>query len=84
MPYDHQQPTATRYVHPNTPRHHRHDHHCPIAPPHRSPQCRCRDKDHHLDGDDPQWTSQNRRQTTATTSPGALSPLARFFPSSVG
>ena len=52
-PYDHHQPTATRYVHPNTPRHHRHDHHCPIAPPHRSPQCRCRDKDHHLDGDDP-------------------------------
>ena len=32
----------------------------------------------------PQWTSQNRRQTTATTSPGALSPLARFFPTSVG
>ena len=54
------------------------------APSRLLTQCRCRDKDHHLDGDDPQWTSQNRGQTTATTSPGALSPLARFFPSSVG
>ena len=77
--HHHHQPTATRHVYPNTSCHHR-----PNAPPHRSPQRLCRDKDHHLDGDDPQWTSQNRRQTTATTSPGALSPLARFFPSSVG
>ena len=77
--HHHHQPTAPRYVHPITSCHHR-----PIAPPHRSPQRRCRDKDHHLDGDDSQWTSQNRRQTTATTSPGALSPLARFFPSPVG
>ena len=77
--YDHRQTTPIRDVHQNTPRHHR-----PIAPPHHSPQRRCRDKGHHLDGDDSQWTSQNRRQTTATTSPGSLSPLARFFPSSVG
>ena len=83
-PYDHRQTTPTRHVHPNTSCHHRHDHHRPIAPPHRSPRRRCRDKDHHLDGDDSQWTSQNRRQTTATTSPGALFSLARFFPSSVG
>ena len=77
--HHHHQPTATRHVYPNTSCHHR-----PNEPPHRSPQRRCRDKDHHLDGDDPQWTSQNRHQTTATTSLGSLSPLARFFPSSVG
>ena len=51
----------------------------------RPPPCRRRDVHHHnLDSDDPQWTSQNRRQTTATTSPGAVCPLARFFPSPVG
>ena len=42
------------------------------APLHRSPQRRGRDQDHHLDGDDPQWTLHHRRQTTATTSPRAL------------
>ena len=51
-PYDHRQPNPTRDVHPNTSRHHRHDHHRPIEPPYCSPQRRCRDKDHHLDGDD--------------------------------
>ena len=73
-PYDHHhdQPTATRHLHPITPRHHRHDHHRSLAPLHRSPQRRGRDQDHHLDGDDPQWTFHHRRQTTTTTSPGAL------------
>ena len=73
-PHDHHhdRPTATRHLHPNTPRHHRHDHHRSLAPPHRSPQRWGRDQDHHLDGDDPQWTLHHRRQTTATTSPRAL------------
>ena len=60
--------TSTR----TTPRHHRHDHHRSFAPLHRSPQRRGRDHDHHLDGDDPQWTFHHRRQTTTTTSPRAL------------
>ena len=73
-PHDHHhdQPTATRHLHPNTPRHHRHDHHRSLAPPHRSPQRRGRDQDHHLDGDDPHGTLHHRRQTTAMTSPRAL------------
>ena len=61
----HDRPTATCHLHPNTPRHHRHDHH-------RSPQRWGRDQDHHLHGDDSHWTIHHRRQTTATTSPGAL------------
>ena len=73
-PHDHHhdRPTATRHLHPNTPRHHRHDHHRSLAPPHRSPQRRGRDQDHHLDDDDPDWTLHHSRQKTATTSPRTL------------
>ena len=82
-PHDHHhdQPTATRHLHPNMPRHHRHEHHRSLAPPHRSPQRRGRDQDHHLDGDDPHWTPHHRCQTTATTPQGALPTVPRFVPS---
>ena len=43
-----------------------------------------RDVHHHLDGDDTQYTSQNRYKTTATTSRRTLTPLSRFIPSPVG
>ena len=82
--HHHDQPTATRHLHPKTPHHHDHGHHRSLAPPHRPPQRRGRDQDHHLDGDDPHWTLDHHRQTTATTSPGALPSVTRFFSSSVG
>ena len=76
--------TTTSRPRPVTSCHHRHNHHRPIAPPHRPSQRRGRDQNHDLDGDHPHRTSHYCRQTTTTTSPGALSPLARFVPSSVG
>ena len=76
--HHHHQPTTTRHIHSNTPRHHRHDHHCSLTPPHRPPQRWGRDQDHYLDGDDPHWTPHHRRQTTATTSPRALPTVLRF------
>ena len=73
-PADRDRPTATCHLHPNTPRHHCHDHH-------RSPQRWGRDQDHHLHGDDPHRTPHHCCQTTATTSPCALPTVPRFVPS---
>ena len=52
-----------------------------LTPPHRSPQRWGRDQDHHLNGDDPHWTSHHRCQTTSTTFPRALPTVPRFLPS---
>ena len=60
------QPTTTRHFHQDTSHYHRT---CPST-------CRSRDIYHHDDRDDTKYTSQNRCQTTTTTSRCVLTPVS--------